>query len=363
MFGAPSKFKENVLPTYADVMKNYLFIRQSLLDASPNKAEPTLAHISIILLAEIKVLWAKSSISIISDQQIIHLIRSYHEKVRKIKKPIKSRNSEVFLTKIAEFRQATEGRLFDISTCKCVDFLLCKCNTKVPFREREFLTDQRTDRKIVIGSIDVITTKKIERSLKRKRTETVTKPGIIITETAISRTNTFLIPEDHNLDDLNEANDFVNIANNVRTCQAIPGTSQMRLALPSLAQACDRTGVSDRSAAIIANAVLKDVGLISKEEKSKIIDRSKIRRERKRARKATKEQHNIDNNPFYAIYFDGRKDKTLVQTKEGDTFHRKTIVEEHIALISEPGSKYFGHFEVTSGTAKNITANMLQFLQ
>lgn len=365
VFGAPCIFKDSVLPTYADVMKNYLFIRQSLLDASQNQAEPTLTHISTILLAEIKVIWAKSSIPIISDQQIMHLIRSYHEKFRKIKKPIKSRKSEVLLTKIAEFRQAAEGRLFDISACKCVNFLLCKCKTKVPFRERDFLADQRSGRKMVIGSIDVIATAQIERSLERKRTETVTKPGII-TETAISIPNTFLIPEDHNLDDLNEIKDdpdFVSKVDYVKTCQAIPDTSQMRLTLPSLAQACDRTGVSDRSAAIIANAVLKDVGLISKEETSKIIDRSKIRRERKRARNTIKEQHNFDNNPFFAIYFDGRKDKTLVQTKEGDTFHRKTITEEHIALISEPGSKYFGHFEVSSGTAKNITTNVLQFLQ
>lgn len=34
-----------------------------------------------------------------------------------------------------------------------------------------------------------------------------------------------------------------------------------------------------------------------------------------------------------------------------DTFHRKTIVEEHIALISEPGSKYCGHLRSLGGDA------------
>ncbi|CAH0562741.1 unnamed protein product [Brassicogethes aeneus] len=38
-------------------------------------------------------------------------------------------------------------------------------------------------------------------------------------------------------------------------------STQMRLKLPSVALACDGTGVSDRAAAIIANAVLEDIGL------------------------------------------------------------------------------------------------------
>ncbi|KAJ8930507.1 hypothetical protein NQ314_016691 [Rhamnusium bicolor] len=40
----------------------------------------------------------------------------------------------------------------------------------------------------------------------------------------------------------------------------------MRLKLPSGALACDRTGVSDRAAAIIANAVLEDIGMVSKKQ-------------------------------------------------------------------------------------------------
>ena len=75
----------------------------------------------------------------------------------------------MLLTKIAEFRQAAKGRLFDILTCKSVNILLCKCNTKVPFREKEFLTDQRSDRKMVITSVDVITTTKIKKNTYHNR--------------------------------------------------------------------------------------------------------------------------------------------------------------------------------------------------
>ncbi|KAF2903508.1 hypothetical protein ILUMI_02675 [Ignelater luminosus] len=46
------------------------------------------------------------------------------------------------------------------------------------------------------------------------------------------------------------------------------------------ALACNRTGVSDRSAAIIASAGLRDIGIISEEDSSFIVERSKILRAR-----------------------------------------------------------------------------------
>ena len=60
VFGAPSKFKQNILPTYADLMKNYLWIRETLLEASKNKAKPTLGNIFAILIVELKTLWTKA---------------------------------------------------------------------------------------------------------------------------------------------------------------------------------------------------------------------------------------------------------------------------------------------------------------
>lgn len=50
----------------------------------------------------------------------------------------------------------------------------------------------------------------------------------------------------------------------------------MLLNLPSLALACNRTGVSNRSAAIIASAVLQDVGIISPDDNSFVVDCSKF---------------------------------------------------------------------------------------
>ena len=58
--------------------------------------------------------------------------------------------------------------------------------------------------------------------------------------------------------------------------------TQMRVKLPSLAIACDRHGVSDRATAGIVSAVLQDFGIIHSDDKTKVIDRSKVRRERRK---------------------------------------------------------------------------------
>ena len=65
------------------------------------------------------------------------------------------------------------------------------------------------------------------------------------------------------------------------------------------------------------------------------------------------------NKPITAVYFDGRKDKTLVMS----TGHRKSVIEEHISLLSEPDSEYIGHFSIDSGKANVIVKGILDFLE
>ena len=47
------------------------------------------------------------------------------------------------------------------------------------------------------------------------------------------------------------------------------------------------------------------------------------------------------------------KIKTLINEKKGDSYHKKSIMEEHITLMSEPGSNYLGHVSVSQGTYLN----------
>jgi hypothetical protein len=131
--------------------------------------------------------------------------------------------------------------------------------------------------------------------------------------------------------------------------------------MPSLAAACDRTGVSDRTAAMITSAVLHDIGEITEEDPSKVIDRSKFRRERIRNRNLLQELPMIDS--LSSVYFNGRKDMTLVQEQKEAKFYRKTVQEEHITILQEPSSKYIGHIAAESGSAKSIATGILDYLQ
>src|SRR6218665_1301065 len=119
--------------------------------------------------------------------------------------------------------------------------------------------------------------------------------------------------------------------------------------------------VSDRSAAVLATPVLHNLGLVSPIDRSKVIDRSKIRRERRKNRKEL--QLNGDQFDHYVIegiFFDGRKDQTLTQVLGVDNkYHRKTLTEERLSIVSEPGSSYFSHTTPQSGSSKEITESLV----
>ncbi|CAH1101339.1 unnamed protein product [Psylliodes chrysocephalus] len=109
--------------------------------------------------------------------------------------------------------------------------------------------------------------------------------------------------------------------------------TRTRIKLPTLGLVCDKYGISDRSAAAIASAVLKDVEIITTEDPSKI--------------KCEESERNLEIpqgrclRRIKSLYFDGRKVKTLLQEKKNDRLYKKTVVEEHISLIEEPES--IGH--------------------
>jgi len=114
-------------------------------------------------------------------------------------------------------------------------------------------------------------------------------------------------------------------------------------------------GVSDRSAAAIASAVLVDVLIINEQDSCMVIDPRKIRRERQKSRKSL---HTSALSTVDGLYFDGRKDKTRNQIIKGDKFHPVTETEEHIVLLREPDSEYLGHLKTTSGTSLHLTKSI-----
>lgn len=61
-------------------------------------------------------------------------------------------------------------KLFDMAECKYSTFYTCTCpkEKKVPTEERNFLDDERKDRRLAIRYEDHAASKKMEKGLERK---------------------------------------------------------------------------------------------------------------------------------------------------------------------------------------------------
>lgn len=368
LFGLGSDLNKRVLPTYYDVMKcYYIYVRDNLMP-EVNSKEPTFYDISQIVIQKVKAQWERASIpeaSLLSKPRIVKMLKDYHKKCAGIKKD--SHRKDIFKIKADSFLSHAKATLFDIARCKCKDFLSCKCNKnkKIPKLEQQFLTDQRTVRKMAIGNVDFATTKQINRREERKLVmkRRLDKDNL----DAVSFRKTIDLEdekteENEATEEEGETEDFCKMQNVPSTSSGIK-SSQMRKCLPTLALECDRSGVSDRSAARIASAVLKDFGIVLTNETNNVIDRSKIRRARKRQRNALQTSGTLETQYPQSVYFDGRKDRTLKMEKRGNKYYRASVVEEHIVLIEEPNSKYMGHVNPQSGTSSSCARSILNYLK
>ncbi|CAH2019247.1 unnamed protein product [Acanthoscelides obtectus] len=165
IFGDLNDLKDNVLPTYGDVMRFYEWTRHRLKYERERNKEPTYKEIEAIVVARLIEIWAKSSIPTVEPKRMKVMLQTYHLKCKNLLKS----NPRIPKNTLEGFRLGSKA-LFDIAACKCQEFLKCACpkNKKIPARERGFITDQRTARQMVIGALDVVTTTKITKTLKRK---------------------------------------------------------------------------------------------------------------------------------------------------------------------------------------------------
>jgi len=370
VFGTPQELSEIVLPTYENVMKYYLLVKHELKPNIHTK-DPTVSEIAEKVSANIERIWLKSSIPVISHTRVLQLIRAYHDRYQKLVKPFKSRhNDEKYKAKIRSFKDECKLKLFDIAACKCaLGNCHCSKERKVPTLEQAFLVDQRTLRIMYMGTEDKVATKKLRQRQKRKACEVVRSEKYLKMSDA-GNSSIVAIDADSahegKSDTESERNDYVNKSACGTETTAIKSSvrlpSVLRRRMPALARACDRHGLSDRSAAAVASAVLEDFGLVTAEDPSNVIDQNKVRRERMKTRSQLRARDK--SNVVRCLCFDGRKDKTLVNMKKGNIFgkyYRRRISEEHVSLIEEPGSTYIGHISPSNGSAAEIKRGIVDY--
>ena len=285
---------------------------------------------------------------IVSKPLVTKLLKKNIDNYANLKKSFGQKNTETFQNKLAAF-QKTICSLFDISACKCTDFEKCVCpkEKKVPIKERNFLVDQRSSRKMYIGPIDRSATKQMKKSFQR------TLDDKIQGERNVLPLNDTIELESSSASSSNK--DFDEDSNYSAPQYELKSPKSEKKSLQNFAVACDRTGVSSRAAAMIVTAALDDIS----SGKPTIIDRNKVSRERKKSRFQSLKSVNYEN--VTSIYFDGRKDRMFVMEKSREKRATKETVEEHITVLSEPESNYLGHFVPASGTANDIANDLFAF--
>ncbi|KAK0067090.1 hypothetical protein Bpfe_003825 [Biomphalaria pfeifferi] len=226
-----------------------------------------------------------------------------------------STGSELSRSKSSSARQSTFlttlDSLFDIAACKCsMSYdnstkqvsISCNCprNLKVPPDELLFLYDQRNSRKMFMANIDFQATTRLQKRLQRKIEEETrcimprkfssaeSNLNLSEEESSNSCASDQSVAEDsddevlHDSDDKSSSIDDVASDDISSRSDDDVAEGQMRILLPKEA---DIYGISDRAAASLATVVLIDVGFITKQNQSFVIDKNKVHRQRLNLRK------------------------------------------------------------------------------
>ena len=150
---------------------------------------------------------------------------------------------------------------------------------------------------------------------------------------------------------------------NVKTDRMLKKSLQNRHKFPNLIAQSLRFGTPARVVAALASATLIDVGYVTEEDSSMVIDKSKVMREReklmKQLRSAADDKYKEED--IKCILFDGRKNLTNILEKDEETgrYYQSRIKLEHIVVTSEPGGEYLFHFVPEEATKENKPAKQV----
>lgn len=351
IFGQPATLPTNQLPSCADVVKLYLFYQKQQNEVF------TIHDYATRISKEVKDLYDKACIPTIKLSSIIQKVKRLVEKMQELGKYAeKKRTLETFQSKVNLF-----DTLFDVCSCRCFDAGVrerssCSCPLplKVPQIEWQFWVDQKTCKKMVIGSVDKIETAKVMNRVKRLRKSYsgTLKPYDCVTNEEQDRQDLSVDSGDdfNEIHDGDDDPDYCEYNDNTKhgtSSEDEAESSQNRTTYPELCKAIERSKVSNRQACIIANALLKDLKLLTPQT---IIDPAKIQRQRRYWRKREIAAHTEVNKNLKCIGFDGKKDDTLVAERH----QLKNIKQEHYVVLSYPGNIYIDHVVPQTSKATDV---------
>lgn len=139
MVGNKKELREDVLTTKQDILRHHLWLdERSWVEKIAKK---------------VMDIWPYAGIPTLSPRGVTKKLMQLRYEYRNLSKANKNeRESTTFIRRTDKFK-TDSITLFDIAACKCKEF--CSCVEKLPDKLKEFLKDQRTERKMKISSARV----------------------------------------------------------------------------------------------------------------------------------------------------------------------------------------------------------------
>lgn len=328
----------NQLPTLRQVLLRFQFFLHE---------KNSIRNSSHSTIDELISLWQKAAIPIRLKKHCIDKLEKVHSEWLLLKKN-KGRMSDAQKKRETSFQEQLD-KIFDIAHNEALT--MCKIE-----EDREFLTDQRTERNMVMTSEDKKYSKKQERILKRrleeqKRLEKGKEPS---SSSLTSQTATISISEDDSSEDSDTVKDkseedlyrpsSLKKSESFKDLQSEP-IAKKSLFSKHVTSALDRNKVSDREALRLMVPIAAALG---HDLSSLPLSRSTIQRKRKKARKdmfeGIKESVSFDDPVI--VHWDGKILPDILGTDKVDRLP---------VLVSADGKeKLLGVPKLERGTGANV---------
>ena len=126
----------------------------------------------------------------------------------------------------------------------------------------------------------------------------------------------------------------------------------------NVAMMCDHVNLFDRAGVAVATAAVQDFGLVTEDKEKYAIDKSKVRRERKKFRKDIQEKEAGLFCDINGLHVNGRKDASMVMSEVRDKYYPSVELEEHCVPVGEEGVFYLSQVTTEDETDRGIAMCM-----
>ena len=237
----------------------------------------------------------------------------------------------------------------------------------IPALELDFYNDQKGPRQMVIGNIDVKTTKKNERKVQRqndfkKQTENEHKrKGIVSNKDLSNISEVQNSPSPKKRKRVVIDTDFE--IENDKEKKRKRLTKKEIGSLDRILEEAERFQISDEATASIVNAANFNAGVISENDNFDVLYQKKVNRLKKKARLRQVEERK--GKSILAVGIDERKDWTKVQVGEGK-FGAKRFQKEKVencAIVYWPGEQFAGLVATSGGSGQELAKDVINFFE